>query len=64
MLKDLLNYNLSIKYIAESNGITSDSVRNILINAMSEYPNYVTNLPRVISLMNLRRILMKVHMHL
>ena len=49
VLKDLLNYNLSIKYIAESNGITSDSVRNILINAMSEYPNYVTNLPRVIS---------------
>lgn len=49
ILKDLLNYNLSIKYIAESNGITSDSVRNILINAMSEYPDYVINLPRVIS---------------
>ena len=49
ILKDLLNYNLSIKYIAESNGITSDSVRNILINAMSEHPDYVINLPRVIS---------------
>ena len=49
VLKDLLNYNLSIKYIAESNGITTGSVRNILINAMSEYPDYVINLPRVIS---------------
>lgn len=49
VLKDLLNYNLSIKYIGESNNISSDSVRKILINAMSEYPSYVTNLPRVIS---------------
>ena len=49
VLNDLLNYNLSIKYIAQSNGITSDSVRNILINSMSEYPDYVINLPRVIS---------------
>lgn len=49
VLKDLLNYNLSIKYIAESNNISSDSVRNILLNAMSEYPDYVKNLPRVIS---------------
>ncbi len=49
VLKDLLNYNLSIKYIAGSNGISSDSVRRILLNAMSEYPDYVRNLPRVIS---------------
>lgn len=49
VLKDLLNYNLSIKYIAESNNISSDSVRNILLNAMSEYPCYVKNLPKVIS---------------
>ena len=49
VLKDLLNYNLSIKYIAETNGITTGSVRTILINAMSEYPDYVINLPRVIS---------------
>lgn len=49
VLKDLLNYNLSIKYIAETNNISSYTVRNILLNAMSEYPEYVKNLPRVIS---------------
>lgn len=49
VLKDLLNYNLSIKYIADSNNISSDSVRKILINAMSEYPKQVINLPKVIS---------------
>lgn len=49
ILKDLLDYNLSIKYIAESNNVSSGTVRNILINAMSEYPSHVTNLPRVIS---------------
>ena len=49
ILKDLLNYNLSIKYIAESNNVSSGTVRNILLNAMSEYPDHVVNLPRVIS---------------
>lgn len=49
ILKDLLNYNLSIKYIAESNNVSSGTVRNILLNAISEYPEYVKNLPRVIS---------------
>ena len=49
ILKDLLNYNLSIKYIAESNNITSGSVRKILINAMSEYPEHIKNLPKIIS---------------
>ena len=49
ILKDLLNYNLSIKYIAESNEVTSGSVRKILINAMSEYPEHVKNLPKIIS---------------
>ena len=49
VLKDLLNYNLSIKYIAESNNITSGSVRKILINAMSEYPEHIKNLPKIIS---------------
>ena len=48
-MKDLLNYNLNIKYIAEVNGITSGSVRNILKRAMSEYPEHLTNLPKVIS---------------
>ena len=49
ILKDLLDYNLSIKYIGESNNVSSDSVRKILENAMSKYPEHVTNLPRVIS---------------
>ena len=43
VLKDLLNYNLSIKYIAETNNISSYTVRKILENAMSEYPTYVKN---------------------
>lgn len=49
VLKDLLNYNLSIKYIAQENKISSYSVRNILETAMDEYPKQVKNLPRVIS---------------
>ena len=49
VLKDLLNYNLSIKYIASINNISPGSVRNILLNVMSEYPAYVQNLPKVIS---------------
>ena len=50
ILKDLLNYNLSIKYIAEENNVSPGTVRNILIEAMSEYPRHVKNLPKVISL--------------
>lgn len=49
VLKDLLNYNLSIKYIAKENKISSYSVREILKNAMSNYPKQVINLSRVIS---------------
>ena len=49
ILKDLLNYNLSISYIAKENKVSPGTVRNILKNAMSEYPEYVKNLPRVIS---------------
>ena len=49
VLKDLLNYNLNIKYIATENMISSYSVRRILLEAMREYPSYVENLPRVIS---------------
>lgn len=49
VLKDLLNYNLSIKYIANINNISPSSVRNILKNAMSKYPDHITNLPKVIS---------------
>lgn len=49
ILKDLLNYNLSIKYIAKDNNVTPGTVRNILKNAMSEYPEHIINLPKVIS---------------
>ena len=49
VLKDLLNYNLSIKYIALENKISSYTVRKILENAMGEYPKQVKNLPRVVS---------------
>lgn len=49
VLKDLLNYNLSIKYIAKENNISPGSVRNILLKAMNDYPEHIENLPRVIS---------------
>ena len=39
---------MSIKYIAFENRISSCSVRNILLDAMSDYPDYKKNLPRVI----------------
>ena len=50
ILKDLLNYNLSLKYIAKENNVSEMTVRRVLENAMSDYPDYVKNLPRVISL--------------
>ena len=49
ILKDLLNYNLSLKYIAESNGVSPGTIRKLLENAMNEYPEHLKNLPRVIS---------------
>ena len=49
ILKDLLDYNLSIKYIAKTNGVSPGIVRIILKNAMSNYPEHIINLPRVIS---------------
>lgn len=49
ILKNLLNYNLSLKYIAQENNVSSGTVRNILENAMSEYPKQTRLLPRVIS---------------
>lgn len=48
--KDLLNYNLPITYIAKDNNISDVEIRNILIDAMSDYPNHVKTLPQVISL--------------
>lgn len=48
--KDLLNYNLSITYIAKENNISDVEVRNILLDAMSDYPDNVRTLPEVISI--------------
>ena len=49
ILKDLLNYNLSLKYIAEDNNVSAGTVRNILKNAMNNYPDHLKNLPKIIS---------------
>lgn len=48
--RDLLNYNLSITYIAQENNISDVEVRNILLDAMSGYPDNVKTLPNVISI--------------
>lgn len=50
ILKDLLNYNLSLKYIAKENNISEDTVMTILKESMEEYPKRIRLLPRVISL--------------
>lgn len=49
VLKELMDYNLSIKWIAKENGINSESVRKILKRAMINYPKQIKSLPRVIS---------------
>ena len=49
ILIDLKKYNLSLKYIAEENNISDNTVRNILKKHMSTYPKNVINLPQVIS---------------
>ena len=49
VLIDLKQYNLSLKYIAEENNISDNTVRNILKEHMKDYPKNVINLPRVIS---------------
>ncbi len=49
MLKDLKQYSLSLKYIAEENNISDNIVRNILKEHMKDYPKNVINLPKVIS---------------
>lgn len=50
ILKDLKEYNLTLDYIAINNEVSDNTVRNILKEAMSDYPKQVKNLPRVISL--------------
>ncbi len=47
--KDLLDYHLSIKQIAENNHVSDYIVRKELENATSTIPEYQKNLPRVIS---------------
>ena len=47
--KDLLNYNLSFKYIADKNRVSITSVENEMLNIVSGIPEHVVKLPRVIS---------------
>lgn len=49
VLKDLKQYNLSLKYIAEENNISDNTVRNILKEHTKDYPKNIINLPRVIT---------------
>ena len=46
---DLLNYNLSLKYIADKNRVSITFVENELLNIISGIPKHILNLPRVIS---------------
>ena len=47
--KDLLKSCYSIKDIAEINNVSPDKVRNVLLDAMNDYPEYVKTLPDIIS---------------
>ena len=47
--KDLLNYNLSFKYIADKNRVSITSVENEMLIIISGMPEHVINLPKVIS---------------
>ena len=47
--KDLLNYNLSLKYISEQNRVSIYTVESELLGINESIPKYVINLPRVIS---------------
>ena len=64
ILKDLLNYNLSISGIAKENDLSPGTVRSIFKNAVSDYPANIINLSRVIHSMNLRLILIEANMPL
>ena len=43
--KDLLNYNLSLKYIAEKNRVSITFVENEMLDIISGMPKYIVNLP-------------------
>ena len=47
--KDLLNYNLSLKYIANKNRVSITTIENDMLNIISGIPKHVVNLPKVIS---------------
>lgn len=47
--KDLLNYNLSLKYIADKNRVSITTVENEMLDIISGIPKYIINLPRVVS---------------
>lgn len=47
--RDLLNYNLSLKYIAEKYRVSITSIENEMLDIILGIPKYVVNLPRVIS---------------
>jgi len=47
--KDLLDYNMTLNKIAEKNHVSKYIVRRELEEATSTIPNYIKNLPRVIS---------------
>lgn len=47
--KDLLDYNLSMKYIARINNVCDMTVRRKLISAMRDYLEFPNSLSRVIS---------------
>ena len=44
-----MSYSLSVTYIAKENGLSLETIRNILEQAMSNYPKYIINLPIVLA---------------
>lgn len=46
VLKDLKQYNLSLKYIAEENNINDNTVRNILKEHTKDYPKKYYKSPK------------------
>lgn len=49
ILLDLMDYNLSLRYIAKSNNVSDNTVRNILKAKMKDYLDKLRNLPSIIS---------------
>ncbi len=58
--KDLLDYNLSLRKIAERRRVSD----YIVSPATATIPHYIKNLPRVFHLMNLKQMQKKENMHL